>query len=113
MGTIDVSGKTYEVDEEGYLVDLSQWNEELAGEIAKAEKIEMTQNHWEVVNFLREYYNEYQIAPAVRVLTKAIGKKLGAEKGTSQYLYDLFPMGPAKQAAKVAGLPQPLGKGGY
>ena len=109
MGTIDVSGKTYEVDEEGYLVDLSQWNEELAGEIAKAENIEMTPNHWEVVNFLREYYNEYQIAPAVRVLTKAIGKKLGPEKGSNQYLYEHFPYGPAKQACKIAGLPKPTG----
>ena len=109
MGTIDVSGKSYEVDEEGYLVDLSQWNEELAGEIAKAEKIEMTPNHWEVVNFLREYYNEYQIAPAVRVLTKAIGKKLGPEKGSNSYLYELFPYGPAKQACKIAGLPKPTG----
>ena len=109
MGTIDVSGKTYEVDEEGYLVDLSQWNEELAGEIAKAENIEMSENHWEVVNFLREYYNEYQIAPAVRVLTKAIGKKLGPEKGSNSYLYELFPYGPAKQACKIAGLPKPTG----
>jgi tRNA 2-thiouridine synthesizing protein E len=109
MGTIEVSGKSYEVDEEGYLVDLSQWNEELAGEIAKAEKIEMTPNHWEVVNFLREYYNEYQIAPAVRVLTKAIGKKLGPEKGSNSYLYELFPYGPAKQACKIAGLPKPTG----
>ena len=109
MSTIDVSGKSYEVDEEGYLVDLSQWNEELAGEIAKAEKIDMTQNHLEVVNFLREYYNEYQIAPAVRVLTKAIGKKLGPEKGSNSYLYELFPYGPAKQACKIAGLPKPTG----
>jgi hypothetical protein len=67
----------------------------------------MTDQHWEVINFLRDYYNEFQIAPAVRVLTKAIGKKLGPEKGTSQYLYDLFPYGPAKQACKIAGLPKP------
>ena len=60
-------------------------------------------NHWEVVNFLRKYYEEYQIAPAVRVLTKAIGKQLGPEKGNSQYLYELFPYGPAKQACKIAG----------
>jgi tRNA 2-thiouridine synthesizing protein E len=106
---IEISGRTYETDEEGYLVNLSEWTEELAREIAKAEKIEMTDNHWEVVNFLRDYYNEYQIAPAVRVLTKAIGKKLGAEKGTSQYLYELFPYGPAKQACKIAGLPKPTG----
>ena len=109
MGTIEVSGKSYETDEEGYLVNLSDWTEELAGEIAKAENIEMSQNHWEVVNFLREYYTEYQIAPAVRVLTKAIGKKLGADKGSNSYLYELFPYGPAKQACKIAGLPKPTG----
>jgi TusE/DsrC/DsvC family sulfur relay protein len=109
MGTIDAGGKTFEVDEEGYLVNLADWNEDLAGEIAKAEKIDMTPNHWEVVNFLREYYNEYQIAPAVRVLTKAIGKKLGPEKGSNSYLYELFPYGPAKQACKIAGLPKPTG----
>ncbi|GIR92571.1 MAG: hypothetical protein CM15mP93_07580 [Thiotrichaceae bacterium] len=52
----------------------------------------MDENHWEVINFLREYYEEYQIAPAVRVLTKAIGKKLGKDKGNSKYLYELFLM---------------------
>jgi TusE/DsrC/DsvC family sulfur relay protein len=106
---IEVNGKQYETDEEGYLVNLSDWTEDVAGAIAKVENIEMSQNHWEVVNFLRDYYNEYQIAPAVRVLTKAIGKKLGAEKGSSQYLYELFPYGPAKQACKIAGLPKPTG----
>ncbi len=109
MATIEVSGKSYETDEEGYLVNLSEWNEELASEIAKQESIEMNENHWEVVNFLRKYYEEYQVAPAVRVLTKAIGKTLGAEKGNSQYLYELFPYGPAKQACKIAGLPKPTG----
>jgi tRNA 2-thiouridine synthesizing protein E len=106
---IEVGGKTYETDEEGYLVNLADWTEELGGEIAKTENVEMSPNHWEVVNFLREYYNEYQIAPAVRVLTKAIGKKLGADKGNSKYLYELFPYGPAKQACKIAGLPKPTG----
>jgi tRNA 2-thiouridine synthesizing protein E len=106
---ITVGGKSLETDEEGYLVNLSDWSEDVANEIAKAENVEMTQNHWEVVNFLREYYNEYQIAPAVRVLTKAIGKKLGPEKGNSKYLYELFPYGPAKQACKIAGLPKPTG----
>jgi len=106
---IEVNGKTYETDEEGYLVNLAEWNEDIANIIAEQEKIDMTSNHWEVVNFLREYYNEFQIAPAVRVLTKSIGKKLGPEKGNSQYLYELFPYGPAKQACKIAGLPKPTG----
>lgn len=106
---ITVGGSTLETDEEGYLTNLGDWTEEVAKEIAKAENVEMSENHWQVVNFLREYYSEYQIAPAVRVLTKAIGKKLGSDKGNSKYLYELFPYGPAKQACKIAGLPKPTG----
>jgi tRNA 2-thiouridine synthesizing protein E len=109
MSTLDVNGKAIEVDEEGYLVNLGDWSEEVADFIAKQEGLEMSENHWEVVNFLRKYYEEYQIAPAVRVLTKAIGKTLGPDKGNSQYLYELFPYGPAKQACKIAGLPKPTG----
>jgi len=109
MGTITVGDKNYETDEEGYLVNLGDWTEDIANQIAQTESINMTDNHWEVVNFLRKYYEEYQIAPAVRVLTKAIGKTLGPEKGNSQYLYELFPYGPAKQACKIAGLPKPTG----
>jgi len=102
-------GKTVEVDEEGYLVNINDWTKEIAEELAKSENVVMTDSHWEVIDFLREYYNEYQIAPAVRVLTKAIGKKLGPEKGNSKYLYELFPYGPAKQACKIGGLPKPTG----
>jgi len=105
----EINGKSYETDEEGYLVNLAEWDEEAAKHLAAEEKVEMTDSHWEVVNFLREYYNDYQIAPAVRVLTKAIGKKLGPDKGNSKYLYELFPYGPAKQACKIAGLPKPTG----
>ena len=109
MGAFDLNGKAYETDEEGYLVNLSDWNEDVAKFLAQEEKVDLTPNHWEVINFLREYYNEYQIAPAIRVLTKAIGKKLGPEKGNNKYLYELFPYGPAKQACKIAGLPKPTG----
>ena len=105
----EVNGTVFEADEEGYLTDIGAWNEELAVLIAKDENIEMSDDAWEVVNFLRNYYEEYQIAPAVRVLTKAIKKKLGADKGNSKYLYELFPYGPAKQACKIAGLPKPTG----
>ena len=100
--SFEINGKNYETDEEGYLLNLTDWNTE-------AEKLELSDNHWEVINFLRDYYNEYQIAPAVRVLTKAIGKQFGEEKGNSKYLYELFPYGPAKQACKIAGLPKPTG----
>jgi TusE/DsrC/DsvC family sulfur relay protein len=107
--SFELNGKTYETDEEGYLINLGDWSEDVASFLAQQEKVDLSPNHWEVVNFLREYYNDYQIAPAVRVLTKAIGKKLGADKGNSKYLYELFPYGPAKQACKIAGLPKPTG----
>jgi tRNA 2-thiouridine synthesizing protein E len=106
---LNVNGTELETDEEGYLLNLADWTRDAALELAKTENVEMTESHWEVIDFLREYYEEYQIAPAVRVLTKAIGKKLGKEKGNSKYLYELFPYGPAKQACKIGGLPKPTG----
>ncbi len=105
----EINGKTIEHDEEGYITDINEWSEDLAEIIAKDENIDLSEEHWEVINFLREYYQEYQIAPAVRVLTKALAKRMGPEKGNSKYLYELFPYGPAKQACKIAGLPKPTG----
>ncbi|MEJ2394878.1 MAG: TusE/DsrC/DsvC family sulfur relay protein [Candidatus Thiodiazotropha sp.] len=98
---IEANGKTFETDEEGYLTNLAV--------MAKEDDLALTDEHWEIINFLREYYEEYQIAPAVRVLTKAVGKKLGKDKGNSKYLYSLFPYGPGKQACRFAGLPKPTG----
>ena len=105
----DYNGTQVEHDEEGYITDISLWTPELADLIAKDEDIDMTDEHWEVVNFLRDYYEEYQIAPAVRVLIKAIKKSMGPDKGNNKYMYELFPYGPAKQACKIAGLPKPTG----
>ena len=107
--TYEYNGTVVETDEEGYITDISLWTRELAEFIAKDENIDMSDDHWEVVNFLRNYYEEHQIAPAVRVLIKAIKKSLGVDKGNSKYLYELFPYGPAKQACKIAGLPKPTG----
>jgi TusE/DsrC/DsvC family sulfur relay protein len=106
---MEVSGKTVETDEEGYLSNLGDWSPEVAEHMANIDECDLTENHWEVIKFLREYYEEYQIAPAVRILTKAIGKRLGKDKGSSRYLYELYPYGPAKQACKYAGLPKPTG----
>ena len=97
------------VDEEGFLEDLKEWTKEIAEEMAKSDDIELTEEHWDVLNFLRDYYEEYQVAPAVRVLTKAIKKQFGKEKGNSKYLYHLFPYGPGKQGCRFAGLPKPTG----
>ena len=107
--TIQINGREYETDEEGYLTNLSDWSAEIAERMANDDDCDLADPHWEVINFLRDYYEEYQLAPAVRVLTKAIGKKLGKDRGNSRYLYELFPYGPAKQACKYAGLPKPTG----
>ncbi|MDH3317585.1 MAG: TusE/DsrC/DsvC family sulfur relay protein [Gammaproteobacteria bacterium] len=107
--SIEIDDKTLETDEEGYLQNLSDWSIEVATRMASKDDIELTDNHWEVINFLREYYDEYKIAPAIRILTKAMAKKLGREKGNTRYLYKLFPEGPAKQACRYAGLPKPTG----
>ena len=106
---IELGGRNYDTDEEGYLANLSDWSPEIAGEMAKLDDCDLGDHHWEVINFLRNYYEEYQIAPAVRVLTRSIGRTLGKDKGNSKYLYQLFPYGPAKQACKYAGLPKPTG----
>ncbi|MUH71307.1 TusE/DsrC/DsvC family sulfur relay protein [Psychrosphaera haliotis] len=104
---IEFNNKEYETDKHEYLLHLDDWSVELAEHIAGLEKITMTDNHWEVVNFVRDFYKEYKTSPAIRMLVKAMAKQLGADKGNSIYLYKLFPKGPAKQATRIAGLPKP------
>ena len=96
-----------ETDKQGYLLDSNDWCEELAPIIAEQENITLSEQHWEVVHFVRDFYVEYNTSPAIRMLVKAMAQKLGEEKGNSMYLYKLFPKGPAKQATKIAGLPKP------
>lgn len=98
-----------QTDPEGYLVSRDDWSRELAVAMAAADDIDLTEAHWEVILFLQEYFDHYEIAPAIRILTKQIGKRFGKDKGNSRYLYELFPRGPAKQACRYAGLPKPTG----
>ena len=104
-----VDGKEYETDEEGYLANINDWVDGVATAMSAEDELELTDEHWDIIRFLREYYEEYQIAPAVRVLTKAVSKRMGKDKGNSKYLYSLFPYGPGKQACRYAGLPKPTG----
>ena len=105
-----VNGIELETDNEGYLLE-PDYGDEVVRVIAAAEGITLTDAHWKVVNYLRDEYREHGHTPNFRNLLKGVA---GLMPGTdSKALYDLFPTGPAKQGAKVAGLPQPLGKGGY
>lgn len=104
---ISVNGINLETDNSGYLLDSKQWNEDVTRAIAEQEQLELTDAHWEVIYFVRDFYQEYNTSPAIRMLVKAMAEKLGADKGNSRYLQRLFPEGPAKQATKLAGLPKP------
>lgn len=94
-------------DDQGFLIDLTQWNERVAETIAQEENIHLTDAHWEIIFLLRNFYQEYAIAPAMRILVKTVAERLGPDKGQSLYLLTLFPGSPAKVAAKIAGLPKP------
>ncbi len=109
MASIEVEGKSLEVDDDGYLVDWQEWSEGVATQMSKDDGLELTDEHWEIIKFLRDYFQKYQIAPMIKILTKEIGKTMGKEKGNTKYLYQLYPAGPAKQACKYAGLPKPTG----
>jgi len=94
-------------DKEGFLLDLSIWNRDIAAQIAGQCHIVLTQAHWEVIDALRDFYQKFGLSPAMRPLCKFLKEKLGQEKSSSIYLLQLFPSSPAKIAAKIAGLPKP------
>ncbi len=104
MPTFTHGEVSIDVDEDGFMAEPDKWNETVAVAIATTEGVEegLTEEHWKVVNYLREYYVKFGVAPMIRKLCKETGFKLNK-------IYELFPSGPAKGACKVAGLPKPTG----
>lgn len=103
MAFININGREIEVDEDGFMVNFDDWDEEVAAAMAAVDGIPvLTGDHWKVINYLRDYYRHFQIAPMIRKLCKETGFTL-------KYIYELFPSGPAKGACRVAGLPKPTG----
>ena len=107
MNTLNVGGRAIALDKDGYLADLDDWSAEVATALATAEDIDLSPEHWEILELLRGFYNEFQLSPATRPLIKYTALKLGADKGNSLHLNRLFKGTPAKLAAKLAGLPKP------
>lgn len=99
--------KNIKIDEEGYLCELNDWNESVAQSLAQQEGIDLTAAHWEIIHLVRDFYQQYELSPAMRPLVKQIALKLGKDKGRSIYLMQLFPQSPAKLLSKIAGLPKP------
>ncbi len=104
---LKVDDRTIPLDKEGYLVELSDWDESVATALALEEEITLGPSHWEVINILRIFYNRHQMSPANRALVNLVKRDLGADKGKSVYLMRLFKGSPAKTVSKIAGLPKP------
>jgi TusE/DsrC/DsvC family sulfur relay protein len=103
MPELNVEGQTVEVGEDGFLIDFEDWTEAVALVLAvKNGSGELSDKHWQVIKYLRDYYQEHQIAPMVKNLCKDTGLSL-------KKIYELFPAGPARGACKIAGLPKPMG----
>ena len=96
-----------ETNELGFLIRVSDWSEQVAQHLADINDLILTEAHWEIIYFIRQYYLQYKHLPNARVFAKAIAKTLGEEKANSRYLLRLFPDGPLKYACKLAGLPKP------
>lgn len=95
-------------DKDGYLKNLADWTEQLAHALATEESITLTDEHWLVINKAREFYQAYNTSPAIRALVNYLKQEIGPDKGNSIYLQTLFPVSPAKQISKIAGLPKPI-----
>lgn len=104
---LEVTGRLIALTEQGFLLDTRLWDEQVALTLAAQEAIELTSEHWEILYFIRDYYQRYKHLPNARMFAKALAGSLGAEKSTSRYLQHLFPGGPLKYACKFAGLPKP------
>ena len=103
MAFITVQDSQIEVDEDGFIQEPAKWNEAVAAALAATEGVtNLTEKHWQLIKYLRDYYQKFGIAPMIRKMCKEVGMKLNE-------VYELFPTGPAKGACKTAGLPKPTG----
>jgi TusE/DsrC/DsvC family sulfur relay protein len=103
--TLIVKGKPVQTDSEGYLKNLGDWSEDFVRALAVQEELKLTDEHWQVVRFLREYYAEHGVQAQVRVMIKHFTEVWGPQRGSNHYLHDLFPRGgPQKQGNRLAGL---------
>lgn len=110
---IEVNGKSIETDDNGNLVNYQDWDRDVALVLAASEEIELTQEHWDVLEYLRdEYLNNNGNQPMERQINKDMGKRWG-KTVSSKDLYKLFPLAPSKQGNRIAGLPFVARKGGY
>ena len=102
---LDVKGEEVLTDGEGYIVNLNDWSEDFVHALAAKEELELTDEHWQIINYIRDYYDKNSVQPNVRTMIKHFRKAWGAERGSNRYLHDIFPRGgPQKQGNRLAGI---------
>lgn len=104
-----VDGREIGLTDSGFLLDRKEWSRRVAEKLASLEGIELGPEHWELIDFIQDYYDRYNHLPNARLFVQAVRKVFGEEKGNSRYLHRLFPGGPVRQVCKFAGLGKPPG----
>jgi len=106
-----VNGQEILLDGEGYLLDLDEWSEDFVHVRAEEEELKLTSEHWDVINFIRVFYDQHGVQAPVRDMIKYFRKTWGKEKGNTRYLHKIFPKGgPQKQGNRLAGVRKPKGE---
>jgi tRNA 2-thiouridine synthesizing protein E len=103
-----VGGVVINLDSEGFMTDEQQWSRVVADALAQRNGLTLTEEHWKIIQFVRDYHDAYAIEPPMRALVKALAALIGKAAGNSRFLYQLFPDGPIKEASRYAGLAKPL-----
>ncbi len=104
---IEYKAKKIAIDEDGYMLAEDEWDRELADHIASKYKLKLTEDHWWVIDFIRNYYHENEFLPNIRVVVNALRRAGFTEKAKDRYLFELFPKTPIRLACKIAGLHKP------
>jgi len=103
---IKIKGQEIHINKDGYLINFDDWNEDIAKEMAATDQLELSECHWLTLNFLRDFFREYEVPPSPHIVKKEIGEKISSWGCTNKTLEKAFPMGGCKQACRLAGLPE-------
>lgn len=108
---VEVNGRIIHTDSEGYLLDIDEWSEDFARALARQEGLDLTDEHWQVIRFLRDFHQRHGVQAQVRAMIKHFSEEWGPEKGGNRYLHDIFPKGgPQKQGNRLAGIRRTKGE---
>jgi len=106
---VDNEGHQLQIDSEGYLVDPDSWDKVVAEQLAAGEQVELEKEHWQVIDFMRRYYEDHQVAADARFVIKFMAEEMGLGRQARNHLFKLFPYGYVQQACKIAGMKRPRG----